>query len=661
MILDIMRRERSGLAILGGSVFLLSLLSSCSSEEAISSTSTDAGAGGGSGSAGTSGSANGGGGGRGNGGTGGGGANGNGGVGMGGGSGNGGVGMGGGSGGVGDGGAGGAVTGGATGTGGAVTGGAPGTGGAVTGGAPGTGGAVTGGAPGTGGAGTGGTGSIIQPGDPGTSDVVFDIRANQSVHGISRLIYGTNGAPDIANTHQTVVRSGGNRLTAYNWENNASNAGSDYLFQNDGLLSSSNTPGKVITDVVDGASSNGAAAIVTVPIVDYVSADKNGGGDVRNSGSNYLTTRFRQNIAAKGSAFSNPPNTTDGFVYEDEMVSWLKGVRPNAQVLFSLDNEPDLWSYTHAEVHPDPVTYAELWDRNKRFSTAIKAVWPTAPVLGFVSYGFNGYVNLQNAPDAAGRNFIEWYLDQAKAAEQSGGKRLIDYLDLHWYPEARGGGVRITENDNSAAVVQARVQAPRSLWDAGYQETSWIRDFMGGPINLLNWLKTRIDAHYPGTQLSFTEWDYGGGNHISGAIAVADVLGIFGRESVGLATYWPLNSDESFTYAAFRAYRNYDGQGATFGDTSIYAVSNDVPTATVYASVDSGAPNRTVIVAINKATGTRTAGIRVAHTSSYTTAAVWVLTASQANLTAAAPIASVATNAFRYTMPPQSVSVIVPN
>ena len=37
----------------------------------------------------------------------------------------------------------------------------------------------------------------------------------------------------------------------------------------------------------------------------------------------------------------------------------------------------------------------------------------------------------------------------------------MDVIDLHWYPEAQGGGVRITENNNSAAVVAARVQAPR--------------------------------------------------------------------------------------------------------------------------------------------------------------------------------------------------------
>ena len=61
-----------------------------------------------------------------------------------------------------------------------------------------------------------------------------------------------------------------------------------------------------------------------------------------------------------------------------------------------------------------------------------------------------------------------------EAESTSAGRRLVDVLDLHWYPEARGGGVRITEADASAAVAAARVQAPRSLWDPGYAETSWI-------------------------------------------------------------------------------------------------------------------------------------------------------------------------------------------
>ena len=91
---------------------------------------------------------------------------------------------------------------------------------------------------------------------------------------------------------------------------------------------------------------------------------------------------------------------------QDEFVAWLK-VRANSTgVLFSLDNEPDLWADTHAEVHPDPVGYDELVDRNIEYARAIKSQWSNAKVTGFVSYGFNGYVNLQDAPDRAGKGEI---------------------------------------------------------------------------------------------------------------------------------------------------------------------------------------------------------------------------------------------------------------
>src|SRR5271157_4680033 len=69
-----------------------------------------------------------------------------------------------------------------------------------------------------------------------------------NAHPISPYIYGLNfysgvtGAPP----HLTFDRDGGNRWTAYNWETNASNAGSDYNYENDAYLSSSTTPAEAV-------------------------------------------------------------------------------------------------------------------------------------------------------------------------------------------------------------------------------------------------------------------------------------------------------------------------------------------------------------------------------------------------------------------------------
>ena len=72
-----------------------------------------------------------------------------------------------------------------------------------------------------------------------------------------------------------------------------------------------------------------------------------------------------------------------------------------------------------------------------------------------------------------------------------------------------------------------------------------------------------------------TEYNFGAGDHISGGLAQADVLGIFGREGLYLGNYWgdgPGNGKlPSYIKSAFRLFRNYDGKGGTFGDTAVAA------------------------------------------------------------------------------------------
>ena len=97
--------------------------------------------------------------------------------------------------------------------------------------------------------------AVIPPSTPPASQVTFAIDSTQDVRAISRFIYGMNGwDPAARPANLTLSRSGGNRMTAYNWETNASNAGSDYLNQNDDFLGGGNTPnGAVGPGIVSGA------------------------------------------------------------------------------------------------------------------------------------------------------------------------------------------------------------------------------------------------------------------------------------------------------------------------------------------------------------------------------------------------------------------------
>lgn len=495
--------------------------------------------------------------------------------------------------------------------------------------------------------------------------VNFSIDPQQDNHPISKFVYGVNQSLDGNYANATFTRLGGNRWTAWNWENNASNAGSDWYFQNDGYLGGGETPGGAVIPILQNAASRNAGALLTIPINGYVAADKNGGGDVRNSGSNYLQTRFRQEVAAKGGPFSLTPDTTDAFVYQDEFVNWVNTsfpagqTDPNRPIFFSLDNEPDLWSSTHAEVHPAATTYAELISKTISFADAIKDVAPNTQIFGPVNYGWNGYVNLQNAPDSAGRDFQAYYLQQLAQAEATYGHRLVDVLDMHWYPEATGGGIRITGSDTSDAVVAARLQAPRSLWDPTYTETSWITQWSTlGPIRLLPRMREKISQNYAGTKLAITEYNYGGGSHISGGIAQADVLGVFGREGVFAANSWALASNETFIQGGFRMFRNFDGANGSFGDVSIRATTDDIAGSSVYASLNSGNANEMIVVAINKTGAPLASVMNLAGVLPGATVSAFQLTGASAIPQAVGSTTVTTPQSFSYTLPAYSVTTL---
>jgi predicted small lipoprotein YifL len=507
-------------------------------------------------------------------------------------------------------------------------------------------------------------GSLIAPGNPGPGDVTFAVNTTQAVHPISRYIYGKNfnGSTWAQEPNLTMNRLGGNRWTAYNWENNASNAGSDYNYQNDSYLGGGNIPGEAVRLNVANARAAGGATLVTVPILGWVAADKLGTSVLNQP----ITSRFSSSVPTKGSAFAYPPNLTDTVVNQDEFVAWLESTFPTAhqdparELFYSLDNEPDLWADTHSEIHPAALTYAELLSKSIAFSSAIKTVAPQAKVLGFVSYGYYGFTSLQGASDAAGRDFTDFFLDGMRSASTTQGQRLIDVLDLHWYPEAQGGGVRIAGEDTSSAVAAARVQAPRSLWDPGYVETSWITSSNGNqPLRLIPSMKEKIAAHYPGTGLSFSEYYYGGGSHISGGIAQADVLGIFGREGAHSAALWATSSSIPYITAGFAMFRSYDGVGGSFGDVSVQATNSDTVNSSVYASVDSSNPGRVVLVLINKATTAKVASLTVTHTVAFGHVEVYQLTSATPNATRGTDVVLTEPNALRYTMPASSVSTLV--
>jgi len=480
---------------------------------------------------------------------------------------------------------------------------------------------------------------------------------------ISLFIYGTNFYR--ANTNApallTVDRAGGNRWTAYNWITNGSNAGSDYFYENDDYLCNgtcnAGIPLEAVRTLIAEDQQAGLASLVTLQMQGFVAKDT---AVVQVPPPFPDLAYFRpvvdkkSSVSAEPFTLTPPPETTDSNVYMDEFLWALDqkfsgknifGVNPAHRAFVSLDNEPELWNSTHAEIQgATMVTSAAYISKTIALTKALKDQFPDVTVFGPVHYGFLGLYNWQGELSATPTGtdwFSDAYLQAIKAASTSYGRPLVDVYDFHWYPEeydATSAHTRITSMTSttlSDAQVQLVVESPRNLWDPTFNDAAngnsnpWVYQILGNaPINMLGRVQAKINAENPGMKIAITEYEGGAWNHIAGTVAEADYLGIFGTQGLFTACFWPPSGTYDYAMAGFRAYRGFDGATANFGDTSLAATSSNVANVTVYASTDSTMPGRYVFVAINRSSSSQVTAINGVNLSGI--ASLYQITASTA-------------------------------
>jgi hypothetical protein len=256
-----------------------------------------------------------------------------------------------------------------------------------------------------------------------------------------------------------------------------------------------------------------------------------------------------------------------------------------------------------------------------------------------------------------GGELAPWYVKQFKAyADAHHGSRLLDYLDEHYYPQS--AGVSLTTDAGPAATQAVRLRSTRSLWDPTYKDESWIggvNDVNAPPLQFIRRMRAWA-ALYPGTKTAITEYNWGGVGTINGAVAQADVLGIFGRERLDLATLWNYDNQIDGTPVewAFRIYRNYDGKGGRFGRYGVAAASTDQGKLAVYAAKDT---STLTMVVVNKATGALTSPMRIYNYPHQYAARSFTIAPTTPKAIAEKAF-GVGPNGFSYTYPAQSVTLI---
>jgi hypothetical protein len=506
-------------------------------------------------------------------------------------------------------------------------------------------------------------------------------------HAISEDIYGMNFADAAlaAELRLPVRRWGGNATTRYNWRTSLSNKGSDWYFENlhEGAVNVAALPtGSASDQFVDQDRRTGTRSLLSVPLIGWTAkatSPRSHPYDCAFKVSRYGAQQSvdpwdpdcGNGLRADGSQIAGnaPADTSDpadaAFVtaWVNHLVSRYGSAANGGVAYYNLDNEPMLWNSTHRDVHPQPATYDEMRDRTYQFAAAVKAGDPSAKTLGPVLWGWCAYFYSALDNCAPGTDyqshgnlpFVPWYLGQMKAYEQAHGQRILDYLDLHYYPQASGVALSTAGGTATQAL---RLRATRSLWDDTYLDESWISDTATGgvKVRLIPRMKDWVNAYYPGTKLAITEYNWGGLESLNGALAQAEVLGVFGREGLDLATLWSPPSASQPGAHAFRMFRNYDGAGHGFGETSLAASSSDAGQLSVFAAERSSDRAITLLV-INKSANDLTSPVAITGIGLPATAAVYRYSAANPSAILRLPDQAVGAGGFTASFPANSLTL----
>lgn len=522
---------------------------------------------------------------------------------------------------------------------------------------------------------------IGQSGGGTPTPLALHIDAAADQHAISPYIYGMNFASSAlaADIDLPANRWGGNTTTRYNWQIDSANHGSDWFFENipnDPVSVALLPNGSTADQFIEGNEATNTESLITMPMIGWTPKDRTYaacGFAVSLYGTQQQTDPWWSNcgngIKPDGTFVTgNNPNDIAIPVDQTFDAAWVAhlqsqfGTAASGGVRFyELDNEPSIWHSTHRDIRPQPLGSVELRDRTITYGSAIKAADSGALLLGPEEYGWTGYFfsgvdqasgQWSNPPEKTlrgGLDLIPWYLDQLHQYQQTHGTRLLDYLSLHYYPSQDG----VTLGSAGDTATQAlRLRSTRSLWDPTYVDESWI----GTAVRLIPRMHDWVNTYYPGTKLAITEYNWGGFEHINGALAEADVLGIFGRESLDLATLWTAPDFDQPVAYAFRMYRNYDGSGSKFGETNVRAQSTDQAQLSVYAALRSDGALTAIV--INKTGGSLTAPIQIDNFST-TTAQVYRYSGADLTHITHQPNLTVSGGSVSTSFPANSITMLV--
>jgi hypothetical protein len=266
---------------------------------------------------------------------------------------------------------------------------------------------------------------------------------------------------------------------------------------------------------------------------------------------------------------------------------------------WNMDNEVEIWSSTHDDVMPTQLSAEAFLQLYFAVAKKARALYPGIKLTGPVSPNEWQWYNWNNTTvtgtDGKQYPWLEYFIKRVAEEEQSSGVRLLDVIDLHFYPGSSTPSDVVQYGrvffDSTYAFPEANgVKVVNGSWDNSIQiedvfgrARNWLNQYMG-PNNGVS-----FGLSEAGTQLQNTP----------NALAVwyASTMGEFMKNGVEYFSPWTWGTGMWETLHLFSRYNK---------SISVQATSSDEQDVSAYTTTNTNGDSLTIALVNRSASQTET-------------------------------------------------------
>ena len=253
---------------------------------------------------------------------------------------------------------------------------------------------------------------------------------------------------------------------------------------------------------------------------------------------------------------------------------------------WSMDNEMEIWSGTHSDL-PLTVTQQFLVERYLDVAKKAKKAWKDIKLTGPVAANEWQWCGVDSDPNAAEeRNYcwLEYFIKKVAEAQKASGVKLLDVLDIHWYPTEKTYEDRINWHrvffDTTYVYPGANgIKKVNGGWD-----NSIVKEFIFKRLN--DWMNAYFGKNH-GIGLGLTETDLTTDDAMLTALIYASFLGTFMDNGVELFTPWSWGDGMDEVAHLFIRYGH---------EFRVASTSNNDSLVSAYSSVTESQDSMTIIL-----------------------------------------------------------------